>query len=145
MAVLFCRTCAPGMKALPFFKNLAGLLLLNVLVKPLWIFGVDRQVQNIVGHEVYGTYFSLLNLSLVFAFLTDAGISNMTNRQLASGAAFNVRQLLRLKLALAALYMILVLATAWFTRVQQWDLLLPVLGIQVLLSFFTFFRSLITA
>src|SRR3954462_12744672 len=112
------------MKAFPFFRNLGALLLLNVLIKPLWIFGVDRQVQNLVGHQAYGTYFSLLNLSLVFAFITDAGLSNMANRQLASGVPYPVRQLLHLKLGLAALYCVLVLATAWATGALQWHILL---------------------
>ena len=39
------------MKSLPFFKGLSWLILLNLLVKPAWIFLVDREVQNIVGHE----------------------------------------------------------------------------------------------
>lgn len=133
------------MKSFPFFKSLARLLFLNVLVKPLWIFGVDRQVQNIVGHEAYGTYFSLLNLSLVFSFLTDAGLTNMVNRQLASGVLYNVTHLLRIKFFLAVFYSLLVLATAWLTGVVQWRILLLVIGIQVLLSFFNFFRSIITA
>lgn len=133
------------MKAFPFFKSLAVLLLLNVLVKPLWIFGVDRQVQNLVGHEAYGTYFSFLNLCLVFSFITDAGLSGMANRQLASGGPLNAGQLLRLKGALAAVYCLLVLATAWLSGVQQWAILIPAIGIQILLSFFNFLRSLITA
>lgn len=133
------------MKAFPFFKSLASLLFLNVLVKPLWIFGVDRQVQNIVGHEAYGTYFSLLNLCLVFSFVTDAGLSGMTNRQLASGLSLNVVQLLRLKVFLAGLYCLLVLATAWLSGAYRWDILMPLIGIQILLSFLNFLRSIITA
>ena len=133
------------MKTLPFFKSLAGLLILNILIKPLWVFGVDRQVQNTVGNEAYGTYFSLLNLALVFSFVTDAGLSVMANRQLASGMPVNIVQLLRLKAGLAVLYCLLVSATALVTGVQQWAFLVPVIGIQILLSFFNFLRSIITA
>src|SRR5215217_3232792 len=116
------------MKAFLFYKSLARLLFLNILIKPLWIFGVDRQLQNIVGHEAYGTYFSLLNLSLVFSFVTDAGLSNMVNRQLASGVSYHVAQLLRIKFFLAALYGLLVLAIAWLAGVEQWRILLLVIG-----------------
>jgi O-antigen/teichoic acid export membrane protein len=133
------------MKASPFFKNLGRLLFLNGLVKPLWIFGVDRQVQNLVGFEAYGTYFSLFNLAYVFSFVTDAGLSNMMNRQWAAGVPGNVRQLLRIKAGLAVLYCGLVAGTAWLTGAGQWPILLPVIGIQVGLSFFLFLRSLITA
>ena len=133
------------MKAFSFFKQIGRLLFLNVLVKPVWIFGVDRQIQNVTGHEAYGTYFSLLNLSLVFAFITDAGLSAMTNQQLASGASFNVVQLLRLKVLLAVVYGLLVGITAWLTGAHHWRILLLVIGIQILLSFLNFFRSIITA
>ena len=44
-----------------FVGSLLLLILLNVLVKPLWIFGIDRQVQNITGYAAYGGYFALLN------------------------------------------------------------------------------------
>ena len=60
------------MKSLSFFKGLSWLIVLNLLVKPVWIFFIDRQVQNIVGHELYGKYFALLNLSYVLYFLSDA-------------------------------------------------------------------------
>jgi O-antigen/teichoic acid export membrane protein len=133
------------MKAVPFFKNLGRLLFLNGLVKPLWIFGVDRQVQNIVGFEAYGTYFSLFNLAYVLLFVTDAGLSNMMNRQWAAGVPGNVKQLLRIKAGLTVLYCGLVTGTAWLTGAALWPVLLPVIGIQVGLSFFLFLRSLITA
>jgi O-antigen/teichoic acid export membrane protein len=53
--------------------------------------------------------------------------------------------LLRIKAALALLYSVLVAGTAWLTGAALWPILLPVIGIQVLLSFFLFLRSLITA
>ena len=72
------------MKSLSFFKGLSWLIVLNLLVKPVWIFFIDRQVQNIVGHELYGKYFALLNLSYVLYFLSDAGLSSMLNQRMAS-------------------------------------------------------------
>ena len=133
------------MSAQPFYKNVARLLFLNVLIKPLWIFGVDRQVQNVVGPHAYGTYFALFNLSLVFSFITDAGLSTMMNRQVASGTPLNMGHLLRLKAALAAVYSVLVLAAAWLSGVDDWLILISVISIQVLLSFFNFLRGSITA
>src|ERR1043165_847842 len=66
-----------------FFRNLAFLIALNVLIKPLWILGIDRTVQNVVGSSVYGIYFVLFNLSMLTQILLDAGISNYNNRYLA--------------------------------------------------------------
>src|SRR4051812_21602318 len=96
----------PEMGAKQFFKSLSGLLALNLLIKPAWIFLIDRQVQNIVGHNVYGTYFALYNLTYVLLFLADAGLSNMLTQRLSAKENLNVRQLLNVKLALLLLYVV---------------------------------------
>ena len=66
-----------------FVTNLALVLFLNLLVKPFWIFGIDRTVQNVVGADVYGFYFSLLSFSLLLNILLDLGITNYNNRNIA--------------------------------------------------------------
>lgn len=63
-----------------FISNLLLIVALNLLVKPLAIFGIDATVQNKVGADAYGLYFSLLNLSFLFNILTDIGINNFTTR-----------------------------------------------------------------
>jgi len=45
-----------------FITNLGLLILLNLLIKPFWVFGIDRTVQNIVGAEDFGFYFTIFNL-----------------------------------------------------------------------------------
>ena len=66
-----------------FVTNLALVLFLNLLVKPFWIFGIDRTVQNVVGSEGYGFYFSLFSLSLLLNIFLDFGITNFNNRSIA--------------------------------------------------------------
>ena len=66
-----------------FLKNLAFLIFLNLLVKPFWILGVDREVQNALGPEEYGFYFTILNFSFLFYILLDLGITNFNNRNIA--------------------------------------------------------------
>lgn len=63
------------------------MVLLNLLVKPLAIFGIDAAVQNEVGNEAYGIYFSLLNFSVLFNILLDFGINNFTTKQVAQSPA----------------------------------------------------------
>ncbi len=63
-----------------FITNLILIIALNLLVKPLAIFGIDATVQNKVGADAYGLYFSLLNLSFLFNILMDVGINNFTTR-----------------------------------------------------------------
>jgi len=59
------------------------MVILNLLVKPIAIFGIDATVQNRVGAEAYGTYFSLLNFSFLFNILLDVGINNFTTKSVA--------------------------------------------------------------
>ena len=66
-----------------FFSNLMLMVLLNLLIKPIALFGIDATVQNRVGPENYGLYFSLLNLSVLFNILLDFGINNYTTKNLA--------------------------------------------------------------
>lgn len=66
-----------------FISNLALMVLLNLLVKPIAIFGIDATVQNRVGAEEYGIYFSLLNFSLLFNIFLDFGINNFTTKNIA--------------------------------------------------------------
>jgi O-antigen/teichoic acid export membrane protein len=133
------------MKRLLFLKGLTWLILLNLIVKPLWIFAIDRQVQNVVGHEEYGIYFSLLNLSIVFSFIADAGISNMINRQIASGQQIDINKLFWFKCTLSVVYIITLLSVAWLTGVARWEIVALVIALQVVTSFLILFRGIITA
>jgi len=66
-----------------FISNLVLMVLLNLLIKPIAIFGIDAAVQNRVGSEEYGIYFSLLNFSFLFNILLDFGINNFTTKNIA--------------------------------------------------------------
>jgi len=59
------------------------MLLLNILVKPVWIFLIDRNVQLTTGNEEYGLYAALLNLSIIFNILLDLGITSFNNKSIA--------------------------------------------------------------
>jgi len=131
-----------------FYSSLGLLIILNVIVKPLWIFGIDRQVQNTVGMEVYGTYFSLFNLSVVFSFLLDWGLTTYFNRQLASqqeNFIDHAGSFLLIKLLFAGIYTAIIFLAGWFAGIKQWNILLNVILIQVFTSLFVFFRGIITS
>ncbi|MDB0037943.1 oligosaccharide flippase family protein [bacterium] len=66
-----------------FLSGLALMLILNLLIKPMAIFGIDAEIQNRVGSEQYGIYFSLLSFSFLFNILLDFGISNYTTKHVA--------------------------------------------------------------
>ena len=66
-----------------FITNLSFFLLLNLIIKPVYVFGIDRVVQNTVGAEVYGRFFTLLNIALIFQIILDLGIENFIRKELA--------------------------------------------------------------
>jgi len=131
-----------------FFRSLTLLIVLNLLVKPLWIFGIDRQVQNIVGHASYGAYFALMNLSLILNILLDLGITPFFNRTVAAepgkGSAL-FPQALAWKSCLILVYAVVVLGVAWISGVRDLRLLLSLILLQVLTGFNMFFRGYLSA
>src|ERR1035438_3612126 len=66
-----------------FLKNIALVLFLNLLIKPFWILGIDRSVQNHVGVADYGFYYSIFSFSFLLNILLDFGITNFNNKNIA--------------------------------------------------------------
>lgn len=135
-------------KTSSFFHSLGLLVLLNVLIKPVWIFAIDRQVQNEVGTAAYGVYFSLLGLSVFFNFLLDWGLTVYFNRQLAGDPEnFTGRagSFMVIKMLFAILYTVIVLLIGFVAGIERWDILILVIMVQVLTSFFVFLRNIVTA
>jgi hypothetical protein len=113
-----------------FAQNLFFLLLVNLWVKPAWIFLIDRNVQNLVGFEVYGRYQALLNLSLIFQILLDLGISNHNSRTLSQFPNMRTRIfpiMLTARLLLGGLYMAVVMSIGAVLGYQQTELWLLLL------------------
>ncbi len=133
------------MKSIQFFKGLSWLIILNLLVKPVWLFFIDRQVQLTVGYEEYGKYFAILNLSYVLFFLSDIGTSNMLNQRVANLLHVNIIQLLKIKAVLLLCYFIVFCFVGWLTHISHWEILLLVMLIQILTSLLIFCRNIVTA
>jgi len=129
-----------------FLTNLILLVFLNLLVKPFWIFGIDRTVQNTVGAEDYGVYAAMFSLSIILNILLDVGITNFNNRNIAQHS-----QLLRkyfsniviLKCLLGVIYAVIALAVGallGFTF-EKYKLFIFLIFNQFLLSFILYLRS----
>ncbi len=131
-----------------FLSSLGLLLLLNLIVKPLYILGIDAEVQNRVGQESYGLYFGLLNLSFIFNILIDLGINNFNNRNIAQNAGLiknHFSKLFSAKALLAILYalftLVLGLVLGYFKNPQELSMLIFLVFNQVIVSFILFSRS----
>ncbi len=133
-----------------FLSNLGLLLLLNVLVKPLYILGIDAEVQNRVGQESYGIYFALLNLSFVFNILIDLGINNFNNRNIAQNEHLigkHFTKLFSAKALLAFIYAFVTLLLGLALGYKEGDywILAVLVFNQVIVSFILFARSNLAA
>lgn len=129
-----------------FVTNLVLIILLNLLIKPLWIFGIDREVQILTGTEVFGMYTSLLSFSFLLNILLDLGITNYNNRNISQN-----HQLLRkyfanivvLKFILSIVYAVVVFGVSAFTDYdgQEIHILTFLVLNQFLTSFTLYLRS----
>lgn len=133
-----------------FFRNLLFLIFVNLLIKPLWIFGIDRSVQNAVGSESYGVYFIITNLSLLTQILLDLGISHYNNRLIAQKEHLLTSQLshiLSIKIFLTIFYLLVTLLAAVALNYHGHVLyLLFLVGLnQAFASLITYVRSNISA
>ncbi len=129
-----------------FLINMIFLVVINLLIKPFYLFGIDRTVQNVVPAGDYGLYFALVNFTFLFQILSDLGIQYFNNRHISRHRQLLARyfpNMLFLKGILAILFMAAVLLAAWLAgyRVQQWSLLLPIAFNMLLLSMVLFLRS----
>ena len=132
------------------FRNIFILLLANLIVKPLWIFGIDLQVQNTLGPADYGFYFVVFNFSFLFHILLDIGLHQFHNREVAQDPGLlKIRfgKLFFLKGLFAIFYFIVTFVFAkilGYTAAQKEMLFFLAIN-QLLLSFILFSRSNFTA
>lgn len=129
-----------------FITNLALLLLLNFLVKPFWVLGIDRTVQNVVGAEAYGFYFSLFSFSLLLNMILDIGITNFNSRNIARNQHLLSKYLSNIvsfKFLLAIIYFAVSIVTAWVLGYNpaQMKMLFFLIFNQFIASFILYFRS----
>jgi len=128
-----------------FLTNLSLLLFLNLLIKPFWVFGIDRTVQNLVGVEAFGFYFVVFNFSFLFNILLDLGITNFNNRNIAQNhhlLSKHFSGILLMKLLLAFLYLgVTFFIAIWKYNPDQLKLLAILAFNQFLISFILYLRS----
>lgn len=129
-----------------FITNLVLIILLNLLIKPLWIFGIDRHVQNMFPDQ-FGLYSALFNFSFILSIFFDLGLTNYNNRHISQN-----HHLLRkyfssivvLKLMLGLLYGLVAFGLAialGHTRSEELNLLFFLVLSQLLVSFTLYLRS----
>ncbi len=124
------------------------MVFVNLLIKPFWVFGIDRMVQNKVGETEYGLYFAIFNFTYLFQILLDFGLQNYNNREI---AADNKRinellpSILLFKTLLFLTYLVLCIAVAYPLGYLSKPFIWIILCNQILLSFNIYLRSNVSA
>lgn len=130
-----------------FLINIFFLLFINLLIKPFFIFGIDRTVQNLVGTETYGMYFSLLSFTYLLQIVNDFGIQNFNSRNISRHGHLLEKyfpNILVLKGMLGLVYLLLtfiVAMTLYHGEIAYYHLLLMLALNQILTSLIFFLRS----
>ncbi len=133
-----------------FVKNILFVVAVNVLVKPIWAFFIDRNVQNTVVPGSYGTYQALLSVSIIFQIMLDFGITSYNTRTISQNPdKLNTLfpAMLSARVVLILVYMLLAFSFGFISGYRGWELLLlcGVLAIQALNSLVSFIRSNVAA
>ncbi|NOT37081.1 MAG: oligosaccharide flippase family protein [Saprospiraceae bacterium] len=129
-----------------FISNIVFLILANLLIKPFYLFGIERKVQILVGNYDFGNYYNLFNFTLILQFINDFGIQNYTSRtisQATQDVELKARQLLQIKLGLSFIYLVLSLGIAllWYGEEVDIKFILHLCINQILISLIFFLRS----
>ncbi len=129
-----------------FLINVLFLIGINVLIKPFYLFGIDMEVQNTVGKEVYGLYFAIINFTFLLQIISDFGIQSYNNKNIAQhrnllGKYFP--NIIILKVILAGLYLLVLFPAAWLLQ-YEWTVFPMILAVginQILISLLFYMRS----
>ncbi|MBL4706105.1 MAG: polysaccharide biosynthesis C-terminal domain-containing protein [Flavobacteriales bacterium] len=130
-----------------FILNLILLLVLNFLVKPFYIVGIDAEIIDRVGESVYGQYFTILSFTILFNIILDFGIINFNTRNIARHSQLVKKHfsgMFTLRLLLIVPYTVLCFFGAYL---MDYDIsgIAPWLIInQVIIAFILYFRSILS-
>jgi len=133
-----------------FLSNIILILVLNLIAKPLYVFGIDVQVQNIVGPESYGVYFALFNFCYLFQILLDPGLQNLNTQSVSADRSLfksQFPQILFVKSILAIAFFLLIMALVYILDYPKtyYNYILLIIILQILISFLLFLRSNISS
>ncbi len=133
-----------------FVKNILFVIAVNLLVKPIWVFFIDRPVQNSVVPGSYGLYQALLSVSIIFQIVLDFGITSYNTRTISQNPdklETLFPTMLSARVVLIMVYMLLAFSLGFISGYRGWELMLlcGVLFMQALNSLVAFIRSNVAA
>jgi len=127
-----------------FIRNIALLLGINLLIKPIYIFGIDRTMQNHAGTEAWGYFATLLGFCYLFQMVNDFGIQNFNVRHIAQNRQLvqkHFPRLLFIKTLFALLFLAVTHAIGYLIGYAPGWLFAVIAFNLVITSFILFLRS----
>ncbi len=131
------------MVAKKFAGQVSLLIVVNLIVKLIWIFFIERKIQLLVGFENYGLYYSIFNFTLILGIINDPGLTNYLIRFLASKNQdlSQVADLFFLKILLSVVYLLLTLLISFISGYSNFQLVVILISYQILWSFLIYMRG----
>lgn len=126
-----------------FANQVTILILVNLLVKLVWIFFIERKVQLNVGFQNFGMYYSIFTFTLILGVINDPGLNNYLIQYLPKDKTDtkHISELFFLKTFLAALYVVSGITVGLLLGFNDYNLLGLLLLYQILYSFLNYFRG----
>ncbi len=126
-----------------FASRVTLLVLVNLLVKLIWIFFIERKVQLNVGFQNFGLYYSVFSFTLILGVINDPGLNNYLIQYLSKGKTHkqHIAELFHLKTFLAGLYIVIGSLIGLSLGYRNYDLLGLLILYQVLFSFLNYLRG----
>tara|TARA_Y100001968_G_C19423098_1_gene752879 strand:+ start:159 stop:1607 length:1449 start_codon:yes stop_codon:yes gene_type:complete len=129
-----------------FIWNLLLVVILNLLIKPFYILGIDAEIINRVGASVYGNYFALINFSFLLNIILDLGITNYNIKNIAQHHQLldkHFSGIITLRIFLVFLYLLTTFLIAFIIGYDQLQFkILCILALnQALVAFILYVRS----
>lgn len=133
-----------------FLVNIIFLVVINLLIKPFYIFGIDRTIQNVVADGDYGMYFTLFSFTYLFQIINDFGIQNFNNRNISQSRHLIDKyfpNILVLKTLMGLVFLVVVFIVAAILKFEAvWNNLLFLVALNwILTSFLLYLRSNVSA
>ncbi|MBC7655173.1 MAG: oligosaccharide flippase family protein, partial [Oligoflexus sp.] len=131
------------MVAKKFAIQVSLLIVVNLIVKLIWIFFIERKIQLLVGFENYGLYYSIFNFTLILSIINDPGLTNYLIRFIASKSenSSQIASLFSIKILLSICYLLLTLLLSSISGYTNYQLVLILIGYQILWSFLIYLRG----
>ncbi|MFT4759749.1 MAG: O-antigen/teichoic acid export membrane protein [Paraglaciecola sp.] len=129
-----------------FLINISFLLTINLLIKPFFLFGIDRTIQNTVGESEYGLYATLFDFTFLFYILNDIGTQYFNSRTISQHNYLidkYLPNLLSLKIVLSIVFFIAIGIGTWLMGYpENYYPIIAFVGINhVLISLVAFLRT----